>query len=358
MSIPILAQTSDSRGRLFFGFDEFQQFSQTQSESNNLVLISPVIGSRMAFNELVLSWNVDLPADSFLEIGCRALYAGGPTAYYDLGSWSKHPEQYPRQSRTGQRDSQGEVATDTLLLHKAATSFQVRLRLGGSTRPSPKVLRFLGISVADTTISPNPLAPRREAWGKLIEVPERSQMRYPNGKTLCSPTTVSMLLSFWGKQLGRPEIDRPVPEIAEAVYDTQWHGVGNWSFNMAYAGAIPGLRACVVRLSDVAELEAWVARGIPVGLSVDYDRLRGKGPGPNGHLVVLVGFTEKGDPIVNDPGTSENVRKIFPRKNLVDAWGCSHNTVYLVYPEKWKLPKDVFDHWESRRTLNGAGGGG
>ena len=58
-------------------------------------------------------------------------------------------------------------------------------------------------------------------------------------------------------------------------------------------------------------------------------------------------YTLTGDVIVNDPGTSENVRKIFPRTNLIDAWAYKNNAVYLIYPDKAKLPKDRFGHWDS-----------
>jgi hypothetical protein len=172
-------------------------------------------------------------------------------------------------------------------------------------------------------------------------------MSYPNGKVLCSPTTVSMLLTFWSQQLKRPDLDHDVPDVVAGVYDSNWHGTGNWPFNMAYAGSYPGLRAYVTRLTDVSELEDWIAQGIPVGLSLCYDRLRGKGPGPNGHLVVCVGFTTNGDVVVNDPGTTLHVRKTFPRKNLIYAWSYSRNTVYLVYPEDAEVPKDRFGHWDS-----------
>jgi hypothetical protein len=209
------------------------------------------------------------------------------------------------------------------------------------------VLKFLGICFTDTNAALTELPPNTNAWGKLVDAPERSQMIYPNGKALCSPTTVSMLLGYWAGTLNRPELDRPVPEIVNAIYDSQWQGTGNWPFNMAYAGSFPGMRAYVARLSDISELESWICKDIPVGLSVDYDRLRAKGPGPNGHLVVCVGFTKEGDPIINDPGTSKHVRKVFPRKNLIGAWACSKNTVYLVYPLTATLPRDDFGHWDS-----------
>jgi hypothetical protein len=159
-----------------------------------------------------------------------------------------------------------------------------------------------------------------------------------------------MLMSYWAQRLKRPELDRPVLEIANAIYDSQWQGTGNEPFNMAYAGSFRRMRAYVARLSDISELEAWIAQRIPVGLSLDYDRLRAKGPGPNGHLVALVGFTKQGDPIIDDPGTSEHVQKVFPRKNLSEAWDRSRNTVYLIYPDNATAPKDRFGHWDSAST--------
>ena len=107
------------------------------------------------------------------------------------------------------------------------------------------------------------------------------------------------------------------------------------------------MRAYTTRLSDLSELEDFIARGIPVGLSVCYNRLRGKSREPSGHIIVCVGFAKNGDVIVNDPGTSQNVRKVFPRANLMDAWAYSKNAVYLVYPVTTPLPKDRFGHWDS-----------
>ena len=66
--------------------------------------------------------------------------------------------------------------------------------------------------------------------------------------------------------------------------------------------------------------------------------------------VTRVGFTKDGDAIINDPGTSKNVRKTFPRENLIDAWAYSKNTVYIVYPVNTPLPGDRFGHWESAKA--------
>ena len=342
----------DSRGHQFVWFDAFDAFAKAlEGKPRVTVLISPVIASRIAFNHLIVSWNAALPKNASLKVEAKALYGDASTVYYKLGLWSLDPTRHPRQSVANQADADGTVATDVLVLQQPAKAFQLRLTFEEAEPQT--TLKFLAVSLADTNSSPPPDLPVQSAWGKLLEVPERSQMLYPNGKTLCSPTTVSMILGFWAQTLHRPELDHAVPEIVEAIYDSQYQGTGNWPFNMAYAGSLPGMRAYVTRLSYLAELEAWIARGLPVGMSVDYDVLRAKGPGPNGHLVVLVGFNKQGDPIINDPGTSAHVRKVFSRQNLLNAWSCSGHTVYLIYPEKYYLPSDDYGHWESARTRFG-----
>jgi Peptidase_C39 like family len=345
---PVHGVTSpiDYRGAQFFGFTEFSTFAQSAGQnSNELVLTSTQLVARIPWTQLVASWNADMPKDTGLKIEARALYPEGPSKYYVMGLWSADPAHYPRQSVNHQKDADGEVSTDTLTLQRPCEKFDVRLTLSGDGADHRPKVKFLSLSLCDAAVTPPVLPPNPAAWGKTIPVPERSQMGYPNGKVLCSPTTVSMIMTYWSRRLKRPEIDHDVPEIVNAIYDSGLRGTGNWPFNMAYAGSYPGLRAYATRLSDVSELEDWIAAGLPVGMSLCYDRLRGKGPGPNGHLVVCVGFTTNGDVIVNDPGTTLNVRKTFPRKNLIYAWSISHNTVYLIYPEDADLPKDRFGHW-------------
>ena len=341
------ATPADPRGGQFIGLKSFGNFEQTRgSQPGEVVLTSPVIVARINWNELIASWDAETPAGTYLRVEARGCYLDRPTKFFTLGLWSSDPSRFPRESVQGQRDEDGDVSTDTLILRRPTNRLQVRLTLGGAGFEK-LALKFLGISLTDTKAELAPLPPNRAAWGRLIPVPEHSQMAYPNGKVLCSPTTVSMLMTYWSQQLGRPELDHDVPFIVDAIYDAKWKGTGNWPFNMAYAGSYRGMRAYVTRMSDLSELEDWIAAGLPVGLSLCYDRLRGKGPGPNGHLVVCVGFTEEGDPIINDPGTSKNVRKIFPRKNLVYAWAYSRNAAYLIYPANSEIPTDRFGHWDS-----------
>jgi hypothetical protein len=336
---------SDLRANQFIGFTNFSGFAKTQgTQAAETVLTSSEINAQLKWDELVVSWNAEMPTGAYLKVEARAIYDDKPTKYYTMGIWSADSARHPRESVPRQKDELGDVSTDTLILKQPCERLQVRLTLGGDAEDKSK-LKLLGLCLTDSKLKPAPLEPNQAAWGKTIPVPERSQMTYPNGKVLCSPTTVSMILNHWSQTLKRPDLDRDVPDVEKGVYDAKWKGTGNWPFNMAYAGSFLGMRGYVSRFSDVSELEDWIAAGLPVGLSVDYDRLRGKGPGPNGHLVVCVGFTAGGDVILNDPGTSKNVRKTFPRKSLIYAWSYSHNTVYLIYPESATLPNDRFGHW-------------
>ncbi|MBV9866699.1 MAG: C39 family peptidase [Abitibacteriaceae bacterium] len=377
----------------FMAVHDFSHFTATTTPEGKLVLLSPVFSAPLDWDELVVSWNAQLPPASSLQVEACGIYPDHTTKYYTMGIWSDDPARHPRTSVSGQHDTDGTVNTDTLVLKRPNAQVQIRLTLGydpatGTAAPqaaataqaagvktvgaatssvsTPQTetatppqsmdnlrqsLKFMGLCFCNGKAKNEPLEPNRAAWGKVIPVPERSQVSYQGGEGWCSPTSVSMDLAHWSKVLNRPELNKDVPEVARSVYDQTWGGTGNWPFNTAFAGSFPGVRAYVTRFSDVSEIEDWIAAGIPVILSVSYDLLKGKAESQDaGHLIVGVGFTEQGDIIVNDPWArlekGETVRKTFSRRNLIAGWGNSHNTVYLVYPETAKIPQNRLGHWD------------
>lgn len=327
------------------GWTNFSTFTLTTNAAGEVECISPRTECRLA-EEFVPSWNAEMGTGGWMRVELRVFHGGQATKYFDLGHWSSDATAHPRESVKGQKDSDGDVDTDTLKLRSLAGAFQFRLTLGHATNQAR--LKLLTVCATDTSSVTAESATAKPVWGKApIPVPTRSQMLFPGGGGWCSPTTVSMLLAFWAKELNRPDLDCDVPVVASGVYDSTWKGTGNWSFNMAFAGARPGLRACVVRLGDIGELEDLVSHGFPVGVSLCYDRLRGVGRGPNGHLMVCVGFDQKGNVILNDPGTrhKDQMQKTISRERFADAWDYSHHTAYLVYSEGAKLPPDPNNHW-------------
>jgi hypothetical protein len=333
------------RGAQFIGLDKFDAFERSNT-NEHVALLSPKIESAIRWNELIVSWNFRTAPANGLKIEAKAIFPDHESDWFTIAHWALEPsERNPRQSVRGQRNSDGRVDTDTLKLTRYAQAVQIRLTLDQAAAPS--ALKFLGLSFADNAAAPEPWPSNKSAWGKILTVKERSQANYPEGiSSWCSPTSMSMLLSFWSTNLHRADLDYDVPDVARGVNDPNWPGTGNWPFNTAFAGAHEGIRAYVTRFSDVSELEDWIAAGIPVAISVSYGYLKGRPERANGHLVVCIGFDENGNVIVNDPGR-RLVRQTYLRENLIKAWAESENTAYIVHPEKCKLPRDKFGHWFS-----------
>ena len=120
----------------------------------------------------------------------------------------------------------------------------------------------------------------------------------------------------------RAPTSRP-PQRAE-VFDPAYDGTGNWSFNVAWAATLAG-HAFVTRLHDLREAERFVDAGIPLVAIVAYPRGALTGAptrGTDGHLLVICGFTDTGDVVVNDPAapTERSVRRTYDRAELERAW--------------------------------------
>ncbi len=349
-SLPELAMANKARegGRCaFMAITNFSAFTKTTSGlTNESVWTSPEITPPIDWNELVASWNVS--PGTHLKVEARALYPDHATRYYIMDEWSDNTAQFPRQSVRGQRDDDGTVRQDTLVLSNTVRRIQLRLTLGPAEGPQP--IKLLGLAFCNSTVTPVAQQPNHAAWGRTLEVPERRQGEYEGGGGWCSPTSLSMDLAYWSDLLHRPELNHTVPETAAAIADGVRGDTGNWPFNTAYAGRYPGVRAYVTRLEDISELEDWIAAGIPVIISVSSYLASDRTSGPdNGHLIVCVGFTEKGDVVVNDPGVSvrRNVRprRVFAREKVVNAWKKSKFAVYLIYPDTAKIPPNRLGHW-------------
>ena len=344
---PVSSHSPYSR---FVAVTDFTGFTRTKVVAGETVLLSPKIKAHIPWNELIVSWNADAPAGTFVKLEATVISARQPTKFYTVGNWSPDGNIFPRTSVRGQKDDAANVDTDTLVLNQPADAVQIRVTLGGTNGALP-ALKFLGLSFANTKISVAVRAPNRAAWGKIIPTPEHSQHGAWTNKGWCSPTSLSMALSRWAEILQRPEMNLTVPEVAAKVYDQDFAGTGNWPFNTAFAGSFPGMRSYVTRLDDLAEVEDWITAGIPVILSARWDwLLPGRPVDSDGHLIVCIGFTENGDVVINDPATrlekGEVVRRIYKRADVIHSWTKSHNAVYLVYPVGVKIPADKFGHWE------------
>ena len=308
---------------------------------------SPEIPTAFNYKEAIASWNASTPAGSWVEVQFRAQYGTRWSKWYVLGIWASDTSTVERHSVNLQGDSDGFVAVDTFVSSnkKETTSkFQLKFRLfsaDGSSTPSVR-----NASVAYSTSAPKRASvssgdPAR--WNTLINVPECSQMVYPDGgEVWCSPTSTSMVLGYLNNDTGpcEPRVRAAVGGVFDWVYD----GHGNWPFNTAYAATF-GHESYVARFTSLAKAEEFVKAGVPVIMSIAWgngDLTGADIDSTNGHLFVLVGFDAAGNPIVNDPASpsDESTQWAYLRSELEPLWlQASGGTVYLIYPQGAAVPE-------------------
>ncbi|RKI51097.1 peptidase C39 family protein [Corallococcus sp. AB004] len=299
------------------------------------------------FDSMVPSFDAQTPPGTWVKLTVSARIEGTWTKDYELGVWAFDTTTVARHSVDGQGDADGNVLTDTLNLKRRADALRVTVHLF-SERPdiSPRV-RALAAAVTDTRLKPQDATSDRTGWGVVLDVPGYSQMIYPDGgEVWCSPTSTTMLLGYWSRKLGRADLEHPVPTAAAHTYDWVYKGTGNWSFNTAYAASMSNgaLHGLVARFDSFAPVERLVAAGIPVSISIAYEP--GELPGgasrrTDGHLIVVKGFTDTGDVVVNDPafGSNETTSATYPRAELWRAWQHSRGAAYVLWPAGTALPE-------------------
>ena len=333
---------------------------------------SPVVRTPFGCNELIASWNVETPDQTWVEVLVRGTdETGARSGWYVLGRWcAKDPADggaIHRTSVDGQKSPLANVWTDTLHVYDPHRlhdyQLQVNLLRPRGSRQTP-VLRMIGALASslpdETTVAVSPLG---RAAGRTLDVPTLSQEvhvgHYPQwdngGEAWCSTTSMAMVLKYWGTGPGpadltwvSPPVDAEVDFAARNAFDYTYDGAGNWPFNTAYAARY-GLEAFVTRLRGFTEAEELVRAGIPVIISVSFARgeLDGAGYGTSGHLMVVVGFTASGDVVVNDPAShlikdNGQVRTTYRRDQLENAWvPHSGGTAYVVHSSRVPLPRPL-----------------
>jgi len=305
---------------------------------------SPVHEQGFDASQLVASWNATTPAGTWLLVELRGRTEdGADTRWYGMGRWASGDGDIRRTSLADQSDEYGSVDVDTFSAANgtALRGYQLRVTLyraeGSAATPTVTMIGAMTSAIPDRFEVPT--SPPAGAWGIELPVPPYSQNihtgEYPEygggGEAWCSPTSTEMVVEYWGKRPSDEDlawvdpsyVDPSVDHAARFTYDLAYDGTGNWPFNTAYAATF-GLSAHVTRLGSLAELEGYIARGVPVITSQSFlaEELDGANYSTSGHLMVVIGFTEDGDVIANDPASSGNdaVRNVYQRAQFENVW--------------------------------------
>ena len=305
---------------------------------------------RRPAGEVITSWNARTPKGTWLRIELKGSYSDGTkTPWYTMGIWtSGDGKDVPRRTSVDdQSDDKSSVWTDTFAIDDLAsglrlTAYQVRLTLyrALASGAEPAVWRLSAMSSDVPDRFEVPASKPGVGSGVELDVPPYSQEihkgQYPEydngGEAWCSPTSSQMILAYWGRKPSAEDLEWVNPDYADPqvchaarhTFDYQYDGCGNWPFNAAYAATYRNMESVVTRLSSLSDVEKLVAAGIPVITSQSFieSELDGAGYGTAGHLMTVVGFTEEGDIIANDPASDDNdaVRHVYKRRQWENIW--------------------------------------
>ncbi len=300
--------------------------------------ISRVIRPAFTFNEVLPSWNVGVPdgAGFFVELRLGLANDERWTSWYGFGGFGYAPSPPDKIIR----DDDGRVHVDYFVSRKLFDRVQYRLRLfDGPEQGTCRVHRFAVVcshTLGDETLyrqhhrSIDP--PSASRWQRRLPVPFRSQATDDpalRGR-ICSPTALGMVMEYRG-------VSRPTKQLCMLVWDAEYQTFGNWSraIQAAFSQGVPGY---LTRIGDWGEVKQFIARDQPLIVSLRFP------PGgltgapyrsSTGHLLVIVGFDEHGDILVNDPGakTAATGQVAYRADEMQRAWLDNGGVAYVLLPE-------------------------
>lgn len=315
----------------------------------------PEVEAAFPFDELIASFNVTTPGATGVTLDVRVEQDGIWSPWVYLQSWGKTLTPVDRPSHW----DGGRVRVDTVFLDKAASKYQARVSFASfeydPTAPRPAIRRlsvcYSGIvtdpdqrarllrSTNDPTTRPSSIG----NWARDLPVPFRGQGEDRNPKAIrkliCSPTSTSMVLQFYG-------FDRTTVENATAIYDPYNDLFGNWGRAVSRAGEF-GLDAYLTRFRNWDQVHATIARGVPVIASIRFRKSEVKGflyEFTKGHLLVIRGFKPNGDVIVNDPARkAQGNGVIYKADEMAKAWFNHGGVGYVIERPKNDAPLNLSD---------------
>ncbi len=293
----------------------------------------PSLEASAPFDRACVSVNAETPGDSRVEVAVKALAGDRATEWLPMGVVAapddaarlpRSAEKTPSPAEKPASGAAAKVEIDTVVLPEGnGRALTVRLVLhrsrGGET---PRVRRVALVAWPHgKRAGPEAGSEPHPAWGKVLEVVERSQrVEDPRiSGRICSATSLGMVLAFHGFELATKDVCREVLDREAGIY-------GNWALNVAFAGRL-GLSASIVRMETFRPLEDEIAAGRPVVITHRWTQgqLSGAPIGStDGHLIVVRGFTKEGDLVVNDPAADprkgQEIERVYKRAEISKTW--------------------------------------
>lgn len=278
--------------------------------------------SEQPFNQGLPSWNGTAPASGgSFKVQIRFPYGNSWSPWLTVGYWKNNIwTDYGTTSFGG-----GKIDYDWASLNSYISKWQFKVIL---TRTSLSIsspsIHKLSFFVSDSRTTSNVNITQIVA-DKPAEIFINTSFIHQYsvdsqiGGDICSPTTVSMILRSYS-------INVDPYQFALSTYDPYYRMFGIWP-RVVQNGSEFGLDGAVTRYRTWSEARKVLENGGRVGISV------GSPLYPNGHLIMLAGFDNNGNPIVHDPAKSNGYSYIFNKSDLSRSWFSKGGVAYTFYPK-------------------------
>jgi hypothetical protein len=292
---------------------------------DNILTGSFVISPQTAqqyFNQGLPSWNGTATSNgSGFKVQMRFPYSTGWSPWLTVGYWKNNIwSDYGTTTYGG-----GKIEYDWVNLYTYNNSWQFKVILTrtslSETSPSISKLSFF-ISDSRTTSNANITQIVADNPAPIF-VQTNHVYQYAVdpviGGDICSPSTVSMILRSYN-------IPVDVYQFALATRDPYYGMFGIWPRVVQNAFEY-GLDGAVTRYRTWSDARKVLAAGGRIGMSIG-------SPLYTGHLVMLAGFTNDGNPIVHDPAKSNGYSYVFNKNDLSRSWFQKGGVAYTFYPKQ------------------------
>ena len=290
-----------------------KQFKTLKINKDISLITSNAIKTPFIFDRLVLSVSAKLEKNAALLLQASVKTSDGWSSFYKLSYIS----QDYKKSFTEQKDKFAQTNIDELLIKKGATALKYKITILGKAK-----IDLISVSVCkkgakyDKTLAEDTL----DLKDFELDLTPLSQKEFEDKKLrniICSATSVAMVLDYYGKLTSLKNVCTGVKDEHSGIF-------GNWPLNIAYASQ-QGLKGAVLHCASLAQAEGEILQARPLIVSIAFKNSALKNSPQkqtDGHLVVIAGFDEKGNPIVYDPAapSAKSVRRIYDRKQFAAAW--------------------------------------
>jgi hypothetical protein len=276
--------------------------------------------SQQPFNQGLPSWNGSaLGTNSSFKVQMRFPYGNGWSPWLTVGFWKTNI--WAIYGSTSYAEGYIDYDYVKLNVYRSSWQFKVIMSRASTEQPSPTIKKLsFYVSDSRTTSSVN-ITEIVNDNPEAVFIPTQFVHQYSVdpviGPSICSPTTVSMILKSYG-------ITVDPYQFALDTYDPHFKIFGVWPRVVQNAAEF-GLDGAVTRYRSWSEAREVLNNGGRIAMSVGQ-------PLYSGHLIMLAGFTTNGTPIVHDPAKSNGYSFIFNKTDLSRSWFNKGGVAYTFYP--------------------------